>query len=39
MKTNIKQYTKQFYKNNIINFIIAFSEIILVTAGNRFNCR
>ena len=33
MKTNIKPYTKQFYKNNIINFIIAFSEIILVTAG------
>ena len=33
MKKNIRPYTKQFYKNNIINFLIAFSEVILVTAG------
>ena len=33
MKKKIKPYTKQFYKNNIINFLIAFSEVILVTAG------
>lgn len=33
MKTNIRPYTKQFYKNNIFNFLIAFLEVILVTAG------
>ena len=33
MKTNIRLYTKQFYKNNIFNFLIAFLEVILVTAG------
>lgn len=33
MKKNIRSYTKQFYKNNIINFLIAFLEVILVTAG------
>ena len=33
MKKNIRSYTKQFYKNNIINFLIAFMEVILVTAG------
>ena len=33
MKKNIRPYTKQFYKNNIINFLIAFMEVILVTAG------
>ncbi|MBQ9449639.1 MAG: ABC transporter ATP-binding protein [Acholeplasmatales bacterium] len=32
-KTNIKPYTKQFYKKNILNFIVAFSEVLLVTAG------
>ena len=33
MKTNIRPFTKQFYKNNIFNFLIAFLEVILVTAG------
>ena len=33
MKANIKPYTKQFYKKNILNFIVAFSEVLLVTAG------
>ena len=32
-KTNIKPYIKQFYKKNILNFIVAFSEVLLVTAG------
>lgn len=33
MKNNIRSYTKQFYKKNILNFLIAFSEVILITAG------
>ena len=33
MKANIKPYTKEFYKKNIINFLIAFSEVVLLTAG------
>lgn len=33
MKRNIRVYTKQFYRNNRINFILAFSEVMLVTIG------
>ncbi len=33
MKRNIRVYTKQFFKNNRINFILAFSEVMLVTIG------
>ncbi len=33
MKRNIRPYTKQFFRNNRINFILAFSEVMLVTIG------
>ena len=33
MKRNIRPYTKQFFRNNKINFILAFSEVMLVTIG------